>query len=139
MIILDTNVLSEGARPTPASQVLDWLAAQPRSLLFTTTICEAVLLHGLALLPAGRRRRFLEEATQRMFAEDFEGRILPFDRTAAAYYATIRADRQRIGRPIDVLDAEIAAIARANGAAVATRNVVDFTDCGIDVFDPWRA
>jgi toxin FitB len=139
MIILDTNVLSEGARPAPAPQVLAWLAARPSLTLFTTTISEAELLYGLALLPAGQRRASLEEATRRMFAEDFEGRVLSFDGAAASGYAAIRADRRRSGRPIAALDAQIAAIARAHGFAIATRNVVDFTDCGIDVVDPWQS
>jgi hypothetical protein len=138
MIILDTNVLSEGTRPIPAPHVLDWLAAQLRSQLFTTTICEAELLYGLALLPEGKRRSLLEETTRLMFTEDFEGRVLRFDRSAAAAYAKIKAHRRSIGRPIDVIDAQIAAIARAHGAAMATRNVADFTDCGIDVIDPWQ-
>lgn len=138
MFILDTNVLSEGTRPQPSAQVGKWLAAQPRAQLFTTTICEAELLRGLALLPAGRRRSALEDATHRMFAEILAGRVLPFDRAAASAYAMLGAQRRLKGRPIPTLDAQIAAIARVHGAAVATRNVADFMDCGIDVVDPWQ-
>jgi predicted nucleic acid-binding protein len=138
MFILDTNVLSEGTRPQPSATVGHWLSAQPREKLFTTAICEAELLRGVALLPIGRRRSALEEGIHRLFAEIFAGHILPFDRAAASAYAAIATERRRLGRPINVLDAQIAAIARAHGAAVATRNVDDFTDCGIDVIDPWR-
>jgi len=138
MIVLDTNVLSEASRPLPSHRVLAWLGTQPRRLLFATTISEAEMLRGVALLPVGNRRSALDEATRLLFAEDFEGRVLPFDRVAASAYAKIGAERQRIGRPIAPLDAQIAAIARAHGAAVATRNVADFTDCGIDVVDPWQ-
>jgi hypothetical protein len=139
MIILDTNVLSEAIRPVPTRRVLDWLAAQPPSALFTTTISEAEFLYGLALLPAGKRRTSLEQAARRMFEEDFAQRVLPFDRAAAATFAVIAAVRRKKGRPIGDFDAQIAAIARIHGAAVATRNVDDFRDCGIEVVDPWAA
>jgi hypothetical protein len=138
MFIVDTNVLSEGSRPRPSTRVLDWLDAQPRTLLFTTTVCEAELRLGLAFLPAGRRRSSLDESMRRLFDDLFEGRVLPFDRVAASAYAEIGAERRRLGRPIGTLDAQIAAIARAHGAAVATRNVSDFTDCGIDIVNPWQ-
>jgi len=139
MIVLDTNVLSEASRPAPARRVLDWLAAQQPARLFTTTISEAEFLYGLALLPAGKRRTGLEQAARRMFGEDFANRVLPFDSAAAHAFALIAAVRRKKGRPIGDLDAQIAAIARSHGAAVATRNVGDFSDCGIDVIDPWTA
>jgi predicted nucleic acid-binding protein len=139
MFVVDTNMLSEAFRPQPSHRVLEWLDAQPREPLFATAISEAEMLRGVALLPDGRRRSALDEATRLLFAEDFEGRVLPFDRAAASAYAAIGAQRRLIGRPIAPLDAQIAAIARAHGATVATRNVVDFTDCGIDVVDPWQS
>ena len=139
MIVLDTNVLSEAVRPAPARRVLDWLAAQPPSSLFTTTVTEAEFLYGLALLPAGKRRTSLEEAARRMFEQDFAQRVLPFDRAAASAFATIAATRRKKGQPISEFDAQIAAIARTHGAAVATRNVGDFQDCGIEIVDPWHA
>lgn len=138
MIILDTNVLSEAMRPAPAPVVQAWLARQPPTQLYVTAIAEAELLYGAALLPPGRRRQGLEQAIQRMFAEDFAGRVLSFDRAAAAHYAQIAAARRKAGRPIATFDAEIAAIARAMGFAVATRNATDFADLGIDVIDPWK-
>ena len=138
MILLDTNVISEVLRPTPAVPVRRWMTQQPREDLVTAAICEAELAFGVALLPPGLRRRALEEAISAIFDDVFIGRVLPFDRAAAAAYAEIRAARRRIGRPIDALDAQIAAIARIHGAAVATRNVDDFADCRIDVLDPWR-
>jgi len=137
MIVLDTNVLSEASRPAPEQRVLDWIAGQQPTRLFTTTISQAEFLYGLAILPAGRRRTALAEAAHRMFAEDFADRVLPFDSAAAQAFAAIAAARRRKGRPIGDLDGQIAAIARSRGAAVATRNVSDFADCGIEVFDPW--
>jgi toxin FitB len=137
MIVLDTNVLSEASRPAPAQRVLDWLAAQQPAQLFTTTVSEAEFLYGLALLPIGKRRTGLEQAARRMFSEDFADRVLPFDSAAAQAFALIAAARRKKGRPIGDFDAQIAAIARSHGATVATRNVADFSDCGIGVIDPW--
>ena len=139
MIILDTNVLSEVMRPAPAAEVLAWLAAQTAASLYTTSVTQAEILHGLMLLPAGRRRRALEAAATAVFAEDFGGRILGFGTEAAPPYAQIASQGRRAGRPISHFDAQIAAIARANGAAIATRNVADFADCGVALVDPWRA
>jgi predicted nucleic acid-binding protein len=138
MTILDTNVLSELMRPTPAPTVVDWIGAQPAASLYTTSITEAEILHGLMLLPPGRRRSALEAATASMFAEDFGGRILAFDTEAARPYARIASERRRAGRPISHFDAQIAAIARSTGAAIATRNVADFDGCGVTLVEPWR-
>jgi predicted nucleic acid-binding protein len=138
VIILDTNVLSEVMKPSPAAAVLAWLAAQPPASVYTTSITQAEILHGVMLLPGGRRRRALEEAANAMFAEDFGGRILGFGTEAAPPYALIASRRRRAGRPISHFDAQIAAIAVSSGAAIATRKVADFEDCGVAVVDPWK-
>jgi toxin FitB len=138
MIILDTNVLSELMKPTPAPIVVDWIGGQPATSLYTTSITQAEILHGLMLLPPSRRRRALEAAATSMFVEDFGGRILAFGSDAAQPYARIASDRQRAGRPISQFDAQIAAIARSTGAALATRNLSDFEGCGVTVVDPWK-
>lgn len=137
MIILDTNVLSELMRPKPAETVLRWVGSRPAAGLYTTSITQAEILHGLMLLPAGRRRRALEAAALSMFKEDFGGRILSFDSDAAPHYAHIASERRRAGRPISHFDAQIAAIARSTGSAIATRNVGDFESCRVALVDPW--
>ena len=137
MIILDTNVLSELMRPTPAPAVVQWMAAQRAASLYTTSITQAEILHGLMLLPRGRRRAAFEAAATAMFTEDFGGRILGFGTDAAPRYAQIAVDRRRAGRPISHFDAQIAAIAQFTGATIATRNVADFSGCGVTFVDPW--
>lgn len=137
MIILDTNILSEALRPKPASSVIQWLGGHSRASLFVTAITEAEILFGIAILEPGRRQIELHAAVGAMFAADFAGRILPFDSDAAAAFAEISAERRRAGRPISQFDAQIAAIARSRGAAVATRNIRDFEGCGIALIDPW--
>lgn len=138
MIILDTNIVSELLRPAPAPQVEAWLAAQDGVTVYFTSVGEAELRHGVAILPAGRRRSALAAAIEAMLDEDFHGRILPFDRAAARAYADIAAERRAAGRPISQFDCQIAAIAHAHRAAVATRNIGDFEGCGIELVDPWR-
>lgn len=139
MIVLDTNVLSELMRPAPSAIVESWLAAQSMQRLFTTAVTQAEILYGLALLPAGRRRANMTAEAELMFAEDFEGRVLAFDPTAATEYADIAATRRTAGRPISMFDAQIAAIARSREAMLATRNIADFEDCGLTLINPWNA
>jgi predicted nucleic acid-binding protein len=139
MIVLDTNVLSELMRPVPTERVVRWVAAQPATSLYTTTIAQAEILHGILLLPRGRRRTTLQAAAESMFNEDFDGRVLPFGSQSAVIYASIAVDRRRAGRPISQFDAQIAAISRSAGAAIATRNVSDYEGCGVTVINPWQA
>ena len=138
MIVLDTNVLSELMRRTPNPGVAAWIASQPSSTLFTTSISQAEILYGVAMLPRGRRRDNLAAAATAMFAEDLAGRVLPFNSAAAARYAAIVAARRQSGSPIGAFDALIAAIALAAGAGIATRDVSGFDDCGLSILvDPW--
>lgn len=137
MIVLDTNVLSEVMKPAPARSVMRWLGSQPSSRVFTTAITQAEILYGLALMPKGKRRSDLEWAIAAMFTEDFGGRVLPFDSDAAQVFSQIASARKKMGRPITHADAQVAAIARSRGAALATRNVSDFESCGVTVMNPW--
>ncbi len=137
MIVLDTNVISELMRREPNSEVMNWIGEQPIAGLFTTTLTQAEIFYGLALLPEGRRRDELLAAARPMFDVDFAGRVLPFDTDAASAYPDVAAGRRKGGKPISQIDAQIAAIVRSRGAGLATRNVADFTDCGITVVNPW--
>jgi toxin FitB len=125
-------------RPAPEARVRVWLDAQDERSLFTTTIAQAEILTGIALLADGRRRRNLEAAATAMFLEDLGGRVLPFDGSAAPHYALIFASRRQAGRTLGMADAMIAAIARAHGADLVTRNTRDFEDCDLRLVDPWQ-
>ena len=138
MIVLDTNVASELSKANPDVSVLAWLARQSPPDLYLTAVSEAELGYGLAKLPDGRRRNAVAAGNDRVINEILEGRVLPFGRNAARHYAEIRAHRERIGRPISEMDCMIAAIARANGAAIATRDAGGFADCGIQAINPWE-
>lgn len=139
MIVLDTNVLSEALRAAPAPQVLDWLARQPANQLFLTSVTQAEILFGISILDNGRRRDELAAAAMAMFEEDFGGRILGFNAETAPVYAAIASERRKGGRPISQFDCQIAAIAKTHGAALATRNIRDFAECGIALIDPWQS
>jgi predicted nucleic acid-binding protein len=137
MIILDTNVLSALMRQDPDPPVLAWLDRQaPQSIWITTiTLFESRL--GLALVPTGGRRRALESAFARVLEDDLENRILPFDTEAALQAASLAAQRQLNGRPVDIRDTQIAGIAQARRATLATRNVRHFEGLTVPVFNPW--
>jgi predicted nucleic acid-binding protein len=114
------------------------VGAQPASSLFITSVTQAEILYGIALMPAGRRRTAVNAGAVGMFGSDFEGRILAFGSEAAQVHAEIVAARRRAGRPMSHFDAQIAAVARCAGAAIATRNVADFERCGVKIVDPWN-
>ncbi len=139
MIVLDTPIVSELMRPRPRLDVLAWLDEQPARALFVTSVTEAEVLTGIATLPEGRRKRTLADAAKRTFDGPLGGRVLPFDSAAAQAYAEIAATRRAAGRPISQSDGQIAAIARARSMTIATRNVRDFEDLGIDIINPWTA
>lgn len=138
MILLDTNVISELMRAEPSRAVLGWFGRHDAADLFISAITEAELRAGVAYLPEGQRRDRLQLAVDAMIDQDFQGRILPFDTSAARPYAEIAAQRRAAGRPIAEADCQIAAIARATKSPLATRNVKDFDGCGLRVINPWN-
>ena len=111
--------------------------SQNRADLYTTSITQAEILGGIGVMPAGRRRSDLQSTAEQYFDRLYAGRIMPFGQSEASAFAEILADRNRSGRPISKFDALIAAIARHSGFSVATRNVKDFTGCGVTVINPW--
>lgn len=137
MIVLDTNVVSELMRASPAEDVTNWIADQPAQSLYITSITLAEIVHGIFLLPAGKRRNAIQTAAESMFSVEFGGRILPFEASAARTFAKIAVDRRHAGRPISAFDAQIAAIALTARASLATRNVSDFEGCGLKLINPW--
>lgn len=138
MYLLDTNVLSAMMSSQPAAPVAAWIADRPEEELFTASVCQAEILAGIAILPEGRRRQLLHTAALGIFEADFGGRVLPFDQDAARHYAELYAIRRQAGRSVAMADLMIAAIARANGTQLVTRNTRDFEGCGVPLIDPWE-
>ena len=139
MIILDTNVLSALMRQVPEAPVVAWLDRQPTESIWITSITLFEARLGLALLPKGRRQQTLEAAFARLLEEDLENRVLDFDSAAATEAASLAAQRQKTGRPVDMRDTQIAGIALARRATLATRNARHFENLNVPVVDPWEA
>ena len=139
MILLDTNIVSEVMRATPDAMVVEWLNRQDSSALYLSTITIGEIAYGLRILPQGKRRSRLGERFEHFVAQAFAHRVLAFDEPAARLYAEVMGARKERGRPMSAMDGQIAAIARCNHLAVATRNVADFEHCGLDVLDPFRS
>lgn len=139
MIVLDTNVVSELARPRPSQAVIDWVDAREAAELVITALTAAEVRAGVALLPAGRRQREFGERMESLLSDTFAGHVLAFDIDSSAHYADILAARTRAGRPISGLDAQIAAVCRQHQASLATRNTADFDGIGLCLINPWEA
>ena len=138
MLVLDTNVLSEIMKASPAPRVMEWWSQQQSAELFTTTVTVAEILYGIEILPRGKRRDSLRVEAQVAFTQDLAGRILPFDEGAAREFPAIAAGRRAQGRPMAELDAQIAAVALSRHAILATRKTADFEGCGVRLVNPWH-
>jgi toxin FitB len=137
VIVLDTDVISELARPQPASEVVEWVDAQSSADLVITAVTAAEIRAGVALLPVGLRRQQIAERMEALITETFAGYVLAFDVDSTGHYANIVAMRTRAGRPISGLDAQIAAACAQHSASLATRNIDDFTGLELNLINPW--
>lgn len=138
MIILDTNVVSEAFRPRPSEAVRRWLDAQRSTDLWLCAPVLAELRFGVELLQPGQRRADLDRAITAAERDLFGGRVLSFDRDCAHVFGRIVAARRSLGRTIAAMDAAIAAIALTHRMAVATRDVADFFDLGLELINPFE-
>lgn len=137
MILLDTNVLSALMRSVPEPAVVEWLDSQPAESIWTTSITVFEIRTGINLLEHGRRRTQLDDTFTQVLDGDLGGRIQAFDQAAALIAGTIAADQQRAGRTVEIRDVQIAGIATARRAALATRNVRHFEGTGVNLVNPW--
>jgi hypothetical protein len=138
MIVLDTNVISEPLKPRADPAVIRWLDSQTPETLYLTATVLSELLIGIALLPAGRRKRGMESDLQSLLTKLFAGRFLDFDREAAIAFALLGSRAAAKGYSISVADCQIAAIAAVHGFAVATRDTAPFLAAGVPVVNPWQ-
>lgn len=137
MILLDTNVISALMQRTPDPAVVSWLDNQPAESIWTTSITVFEVQTGLELLDPGRRRRQLQDAFERLLADELQGRVQPFDQPAAIATGRIAAERQRAGRTVEIRDVQIAGITTVRRATLATRNTRHFEATGINLINPW--
>lgn len=139
MYILDTNIISELIRPQPDKNVIGWISRQPLQRMYTTAITKAELYYGVLLQPDGKRREQLSNAIDVILKSGFDGHILSFDTISSEYFAEIAAIRRSIGKPISHADGQIAAICNQHQMTLLTRNVSDFSDCGIELINPFES
>ena len=138
MIILDTNVLSELMRMKPNPLVFNWVNSQPVNELGITAITVSEILYGMGKLPEGKKKQALLSISVKIFEEDFSGRIFPFNELSAVEYSNFILKREQSGRPISMADAQIASICLSLGFPLATRNIKDFEDSGLELINPWN-
>ena len=137
MIILDTNVLSELIHPKGSIRIVEWMDRQAPDLLCTTSLTVCEMVFGLTIKQASARMRLVEQRFYLTLSILVGDRILPFDRVASEEAARFAAQRKLAGRMIDLADTQIAGIALANKARLASRNIRHFEDAGIDLINPW--
>src|ERR1700733_6272759 len=139
MVILDTNVLSTLMHQRPPASVRQWLDRQAELSVWTTSITVFEVRSGIEVLPQSRRRRSLEIEFERLVKDDIQGRVVPFDTSAANAAAVLMAERRRAGRTGDLRDTMIAGIVIAGHATLATHTTRHFTGLPIPVVAPWSA
>ena len=137
MYILDTNILSELMRSAPNAQVVEWLNAQSVDAIYTTAITVSEMQYGVQKMPAGVRKSNLINAVDGLFNIDFADHILPFDVQSAFIYAKILTERELMGQPMSMADAQIAAIAISHHATLVTRNTKDFENIDVLIVNPF--
>lgn len=138
MILLDTNIVSEGFRPRPNASVVAWLDAQPMNSLFLCTPVLAELRFGVEKLAPGPRQDDLRRRVDQIEHVIFQDRILLLDAAAASEFGRLTALREKAGRRIEPMDGLIAAIAVSQRASLATRDVGDFVEIGLDLINPFE-
>lgn len=137
--LLDTNVISEWTKPSPAPAVVRWLDAQLESTLFLSVVTFAELRRGVALLPEGPRRDALRAWVDGALSARFSGRVLSIDRAVADTWGDLLAHAKRHGQALHAMDGFVAATAAVHDLTLVTRNTKDFHGLGLSVFDPWTS
>ena len=132
--LIDTNVISETAKPVPDANVLHWLGQ--RSPLVLPSIAVYEIASGIQRLAPGKRREFLEAWLAELL--DMAGDVLPFDGSAALTCAALESEARRLGRAFELRDLLILAIAKSRDLAIATRNVSHFRGFGVPIYDPFN-
>jgi predicted nucleic acid-binding protein len=135
--LLDTNVVSEWAKPRPEENVVAWLAAVDEDDVFMSVVSFAELRRGVELLGAGQRRERLTTWIAEDLTSRFDGRILDVDRRIADAWGRLMARSQRAGKVLTAMDAFFAATAESHDMTLVTRNTQDFANLGVPLHNPW--
>lgn len=135
--LLDTNVVSEWIKPQPNPGVIDWLTRVEENEIFLSVVSVTELRYGIERMPAGSRRKRLDQWLVDELLPRFDGRIIPVDITVADACGKLIARSEALGRPIEPRDAFIAATAEVYGMSLVTRNASDFQPTVKAIVTPW--
>jgi tRNA(fMet)-specific endonuclease VapC len=134
--LLDTNVLSEPAKPRPNPGVKRKLT-ETAGTIATASLVWHELLFGCYRLPVSRRRNALERYLQDVIAPHVP--VLACSDAAAAWHASERARLESDGEPPAFVDGQIAAIARVNALILVTSNVRHYERFEGLLVQDWRS
>jgi hypothetical protein len=137
--LLDTNVVSEWVKPDPNPGVVAWFAHIDENQVFLSVVSLTELRYGVERMPRGKRQKRLNAWLQEELPLRFEGRILTVDRAVADACGKLVARSEAVGRPIEVMDAFIAATAEVHQLTLVTRNATDFQSTVRAILNPWTA
>lgn len=135
--LLDTNVLSENIRLDPDRKVLAWIAAHQGGELAISLITVAELRAGVAALGEISRQRSLEAWLSAHVIPSFAERTLPLTLEILVDWIELSRRLNARGRPKAAADLLIASTARVHDLTLVTRNLRDFANTGVVVYDPW--
>jgi toxin FitB len=135
--LLDTNVVSEWAKPAPNAGVVQWLDQADEDRLFLSVITLAELRFGVERLPVGARRNRLQSWVEEELPGRFEGRLLGVDQTVAGAWGQLLAISEIRGLRMNLMDCFLAATATVHRLTLVTRNISDFVGFRGGLFNPW--
>lgn len=135
--LLDTNAVSEWVKPRPNPGLIGWMELADEDRVFLSVISLAEVRYGIERLSAGARRNRLERWLRDELPLRFEGRVLPIDSRVAEAWGRTVSRSEALGRPMDAMDAFLAATAEVHRLTLVTRNVSDFPTLK-SVVNPWQ-
>ena len=139
MYLLDTNVLSEGLRPTPDANVESWTSSTGEEDLYISVVTLAEIHRGVRILAAGKRREALDKWLRVDLMNRFDRRILGLTVEIADVWGETMARAKANGRGLQVMDGFILATALTHSMTLVTRNTKDFARLGVEMINPWQA
>lgn len=132
--LLDTNVLSELAKPRPAPAILAWFADVVETQLHLSVLSLGELRRGVERIPTGKKQEGIRRWLEHGLPHRFESRLLPIDSAVSERWGRLRAETPRT---LPAIDGLLAATALHHDLRIVTRNVRDFADMGVTVINPW--